>query len=99
MSAALRMSVWRPLQAAWCISALWRSASGPRAAEDDVTGTARSRGVPTEAAKADAVTPAPGWIKAYCAKAAHKIERRPVLCPARTPNGIQPTENLALLPP
>jgi hypothetical protein len=63
-----------------------------------VTGPARSKSVPTEAAKADAVTPAPGWIKDYCANAAHKI-KRPVLCPARTPNGIQPTENLALLPP
>jgi hypothetical protein len=33
------------------------------------------------------------WIKDYCSEAARRI-KRPVLCPARAPRGISPTENL-----
>jgi hypothetical protein len=66
--------------------------------ETGVTETGRSRSVPTEAAKAEPVTPAPKWIKDYCAKAARKI-RHPVLCPGRTPKDIHPTANLELFRP
>jgi hypothetical protein len=37
--------------------------------------------------------PAPRWIKDYCSEAGRKM-KRPVLCPARVPRGISPTENL-----
>jgi hypothetical protein len=66
--------------------------------ETGVTGAAPSSSVPAESGDADPVTPAPGWIKGYCAEAARKIKRS-VLCLARTPQGIHPTANLALLQP
>jgi hypothetical protein len=40
----------------------------------------------------------PEWISQYCAGAARVIEP-PVLCPARVPGGISPTENLEALRP
>jgi hypothetical protein len=69
------------------------------ASSDEMGGTtARSPGPSRSAATAIAVTPSPRWISEYCAEAARVIEP-PVLCPARAPKGILPTENLDVLRP
>jgi hypothetical protein len=39
------------------------------------------------------MAPAPRWISEYCSEVGRKIKRA-VLCPARVPLGISPTENL-----
>jgi hypothetical protein len=66
---------------------------------DEMGGTmTRSPGPSRSAATAIAVTPSPRWISDYCAEAARVIEP-PVLCPARAPKGILPTENLDVLRP
>jgi hypothetical protein len=69
-------------------------------ASSDVTeGTpTQSPSVSQPAPTAIAVTLSPRWILDYCAEAARVIGP-PVLCPARTPDGILPTENLEVLRP